>query len=158
VRRRIAERFHVARPKSADRKIEERVEAARHRTSKTGEGFMANEKATILVVDDDVEICEHFGLILGENGFTVRCANSGNAALHILDTEAIDVIISDILMPNGNGLKVRDRAKALCIPIILSTGYVDPYKSHISEGVVVMTKPFGIQELLDTIKQLRKTA
>src|SRR4051812_2006884 len=97
-------------------------------------------KHTILLVDDDEDIRDNFAPLLEARGYLVICAGSGDAAITILDSHPVDFVVSDLLMPNGNGLKVRARAQELGIPLIFATGYEDSYKSLLPADAVVLAK------------------
>jgi CheY-like chemotaxis protein len=60
---------------------------------------MRIEEARILVVDDELELLEIFAAWLGRSGCEVFTAPNGAEALKTLQTEKIDVLISDIRMP-----------------------------------------------------------
>lgn len=81
---------------------------------------MIENKVAILVVDDEPDLRELHKIYFEEAGFNVVMAENGKDALQVLeDNDAIDVVVSDILMPELNGYELCKTIKA------------DPEKSHI---------------------------
>jgi len=60
----------------------------------------------ILIVEDDKELSELFSTILVKSGYKTSSAKDGVEALDVLDKEYIDLIISDIMMPNMDGFEL----------------------------------------------------
>lgn len=82
----------------------------------------------ILVVDDDADICEIFSEIL--SNYQTQTANDGQRALEILDKVKFDLVVSDISMPQMNGLQLLEalRQKKIQVPVIFVTGFADTTK------------------------------
>ncbi len=82
------------------------------------------EKATILVVDDEPQICNLLTQVLSLAGWNVRSAPNGRLALEEVDAGDIDLIISDIMMPEMDGIELvrRVKEKDPNLEIILVTG------------------------------------
>ena len=79
----------------------------------------------ILCVDDEVEICDLYADILQGEGYQTKSAYSGNEALNILErSSGINLVISDILMPNGTGIELLEgmNQKQIEVPLIFITG------------------------------------
>ena len=117
----------------------------------------------ILVIDDDAQVRKVISVILSKNGFTVFESGNGCSALSILETEAVDLIITDILMPEKDGLETIAESKALWprLKIIAMSGgglYMDPAlylrMAKIIGADVVFNKPVGMKKLLQTIHDL----
>src|SRR5262245_13086688 len=84
------------------------------------------QQAKVLVVDDE-ELCRRaLARLLSHNGFLVSTAADADSALEILSTEKVDVVLTDLEMPNCSGLelvrRVREREQEE-IPCIVMTGY-----------------------------------
>lgn len=79
----------------------------------------------LLVVDDDLACVRMTSLILTAHGATVHSANNGVQALQVLETTPVDLIISDLSMPEMNGWELLKRLKATpllrSIPVIAMT-------------------------------------
>jgi two-component system response regulator PilR (NtrC family) len=65
----------------------------------------------ILVVDDERSIRELLAIVLGREGYDVRLAENGRSAIEVLEREPIDILISDIKMPDMSGVEVLRAAK-----------------------------------------------
>lgn len=81
-----------------------------------------NEADTILIVDDDKNICKLLNLYLGQAGYRLLFAHDGSTALDMLQKEQPDLVILDIMLPLINGWDVcRLIRKSSDIPIIMLT-------------------------------------
>ncbi len=107
----------------------------------------------LLVVDDESELLAEIVSYLRRRGETVTQASSCAGARTILETEPVDIVITDARMPDGSGVDlVRERVKdrgpnAGCI---LMTGHVDPTEGlqELSRaGIRILYKPFALSEL-----------
>ncbi|MGD8883703.1 MAG: response regulator [Desulfobacterales bacterium] len=111
------------------------------------------EKYSILLVDDDPYILEGIGADLESQGFQVTKTDSGNKALQVLQENNFDVVITDLVMENTDGIQVLKNTKALNADtmVIILTGYGD-MKSAIEalrqEADDYLLKPCESAELL----------
>jgi DNA-binding response OmpR family regulator len=110
---------------------------------------------TILIVDDDPLIVELLSESLGDEGYTVQVAYTGEAALAAMRAEPPDLLLLDFRLPGMNGLAVVQAARAQgldMLPIVLMTAD-DPMQVRQQIGAVdgYMFKPFDIQELIDCV-------
>jgi len=82
---------------------------------------------SILVVDDDAMVRQTFGEVLAASGYEITLADSGLAALALLDVARPDVVLLDIAMPGMNGLETLTRINARHprLPVIMITAYTD---------------------------------
>jgi CheY-like chemotaxis protein len=114
------------------------------------------EDATILVVDDEAELCQIFSAWLNRKGCKVLTASNGVEALGILETTKIDVLLSDIRMPimGGVALVRAIHQRKLSIPsIIFVSGFgdVEPREIHGLGVEALMEKPLSRKSLLDAL-------
>jgi DNA-binding NtrC family response regulator len=121
---------------------------------------MTKENVKILVTDDEQDILD---LLRGEltdadENFSIILANSGYQALDIIRSQPVDLLITDIAMPDMDGYELYKRTKELKphIPIIMMTGFgYDP--NHIVVNAKkaglkdVIFKPFDFAKLLSMI-------
>jgi two-component system, cell cycle sensor histidine kinase and response regulator CckA len=109
----------------------------------------------ILLVEDEELYREHIARVLTKAGYEVLQAADGLEALSTLEKSKIDLVISDILMPNLNGyaLVARLRAKWPNMPVILTTGYLseDAAKTMMNGSVDFIPKPINAETLIDMI-------
>jgi DNA-binding response OmpR family regulator len=105
---------------------------------------------TVLVVDDDRLLCNLLTELLTEAGYTVQCADDGEAAWAELQRSSPDVVLSDIKMPRLGGIDLASRlvSGGYTTPIILmSAGHHD--WAGISASFI--RKPFDFDHVLATI-------
>jgi CheY-like chemotaxis protein len=119
---------------------------------------MKLEDATILVVDDEKDLREIFSAWLGRRGCRVLTAANGLEALKVLETEKIDVLVSDIRMPvmGGVALVRTIHEKKLVIPsIIFVSGYGDvEAREMYGLGVeLLMEKPLSRNDLIRALEE-----
>ncbi len=116
----------------------------------------------ILIVDDDISITDYLKLELEEccPELEVICENEGYLALNRIMTENIDLLLTDIAMPDMDGYELYSRAKEFNedLPIIMMTGFgYDPdhivVKSRKAGLQDVVFKPFDINKLTKKIKK-----
>ena len=114
---------------------------------------------TILVVDDEEAICDLANEILLKHGYKVLCAPSGEKALEILKTEAVDLLFSDVIMPGMDGYELASRVKQNYPDIIiqLATGFSNlRHDSEFDEKLHQqrLLKPYRSKTLLHLIRAL----
>ncbi|MBX3678989.1 MAG: sigma 54-interacting transcriptional regulator [Rhodocyclaceae bacterium] len=119
---------------------------------------MAVDGAHLLVVDDDVDLLRLLSMRLTANGYRVTTADSAEAALARLAVERPDLVISDVRLPDRDGLALFDeiRRQHASLPVILLTahGSIPDAVEATSKGVYgYLTKPFDSRALLDKVEQ-----
>ena len=118
-----------------------------------------NDKKTILVVDDEPSLLSLTDEILSSHGAKVFCAESAKEALNLLQHEAIDIMISDVIMPEMDGYQLAAIVKEKYpeIKIQLASGFTDDRHAGMVDEELhnnVLHKPFSSQELLSRIREL----
>jgi two-component system KDP operon response regulator KdpE len=116
----------------------------------------------ILVVDDEPQITRVLRTSLSSQGYDIRVANDGETALEIMKDWIPDLVITDLAMPNLDGLELcRKLRPSTQIPIIvLSVRGEERTKVQALDAGAddYVTKPFGIEELLARVRaSLRRT-
>jgi len=115
----------------------------------------------ILVVDDSNAIRQSVSFILEQAGYTVTQAQDGMDALTKLDAQQFNLVISDVNMPNMDGIaltrKVREHETHKFTPVIMLTtesqaGKMEEGKAAGATGWIV--KPFDSEKLLAVVKKL----
>lgn len=122
---------------------------------------MKKNKGRILVVDDEASICFLLEKILSSEGYYVKTANSGSAALKILEEEPIDVVITDVRMPKMDGIEllqtIKTRFPRIEVIIITAFGTIEGAVKAIKLGAYdYITKPFEGEEVLIKVKNARE--
>jgi CheY-like chemotaxis protein len=111
--------------------------------------------ATVLVVDDDGEVRNLVRDTLDLLGYRVLTADSGPAALEILDRTRPDLMLVDFAMPGMNGAEAAGlaRQKWSEMPIVFASGYADTDQVDTALGsqAVILRKPFDMEELARTV-------
>ena len=115
---------------------------------------MANEK--ILVVDDDVNICELLRLYLTKEGYQVTIANDGEEGLDKFNQVKPDMVLLDVMMPRMDGLEVCRRIRKLGnTPVMMLTAKGETFDKVLGLELGAddyMVKPFDTKELVARIK------
>lgn len=116
--------------------------------------------AKILIVDDDTHIRELIQVILSKEGISIVEAADGKAALSILDSDKIDLIILDIMMPNMDGWSFCQEVRKYysdTLPILMLTAKGETAQKVKGLGLGAddyMVKPFAADELVARVKAL----
>jgi DNA-binding response OmpR family regulator len=113
--------------------------------------------ATILVVDDNKAVLDFLLLLLSKNAFKVIGASSGRDCLRIVQSQPVDLIILDVMMPVMDGLEVCQELKKLTpsVPIILLTARDDMMTraSAMDLGVSeFVAKPVNNKDLINRVR------
>jgi two-component system, OmpR family, KDP operon response regulator KdpE len=121
------------------------------------------EPRRILVVDDEPQITRVLRTSLSSQGYDIRVANDGETALEILKDWPADLVITDLSMPNMDGLELcrRLRAKSQVPIVVLSVKGEERTKVRALDAGAddYVTKPFGMNELLARVRaNLRRVA
>ena len=117
-----------------------------------------NKKAEILIVEDDREIVENLRILLTEEGFSVCAAVNRKAALEILEEKSADLILLDLMLPDGSGYSLCSVIKKeRDIPVIMLTAMDD--EASVVTGFDLgaddyVTKPFRPMELVSRIRNV----
>lgn len=113
---------------------------------------------TILIADDDTELCELLREYLGQEGFEVRLAHDGEQALVESRRPGLDVMVLDIMMPLMNGIDVlRNLRKESELPVIMLTARGDDLDRIIGLELGAddyLAKPANPRELLARIRAI----
>lgn len=120
---------------------------------------LAPEDPVILLVDDEAAVLSALRRLLRNGPYRMITADSGHAALDILRSTTVDLLISDMRMPHMSGAELLAQVRVLYPDTmrILLTGYaeIDSMVRAINDGGVYryLNKPWDEQDLLSTIRQ-----
>ena len=122
------------------------------------EGRAIKAIGRVLLVEDNAEVAEVMAAMLEALGYGVTRAPNAAAALRRLQAgEAFDVLLSDIVMPDGpSGLELAERARQLRpdLPLLLMTGYSEALANGAAHGFPVLAKPFGQEAMAAAIRSV----
>ncbi|MFW5920315.1 MAG: HD domain-containing phosphohydrolase [Polyangiales bacterium] len=118
----------------------------------------AQEEPRILVVDDEKVIREILADFLSMEGFWVRTAEDGSAALVELSRQHYDLVLSDLKMPNMGGLElleaIRKHTPNVVTVIMTGFGTVETAIDAMKRGAYdYILKPFKVEEVVHTIRR-----
>ena len=120
------------------------------------------DHGTILIVEDEVDVAEIAAAMLQECGFEVRVAYRAQPALELLGRgEHIDLIFSDVLMPDGmNGIDLAQEIgrRFPQTKVLLATGYSDALSDAARRGLQIIPKPYRPKELCERVCALLQQA
>jgi two-component system response regulator AtoC len=110
------------------------------------------EHIKILLVDDEAPSREALGLLLKSAGYEISGAGSGHEAFELLTAGSFDIVITDLFLPDLNGIDILKRVKSLspAMEVILITGHASAETAvrAMKEGAFdYITKPLNLDEL-----------
>ena len=106
----------------------------------------------VLVVDDDVYVMRATVRLLEKAGHTVLGASELDEAVRVARHNAVDILLTDVLLPNATGIDVRNAICAIHpeLPVVFMTGHAGDLVDSLSDDVLVI-KPFTAETLLAAI-------
>ena len=117
-----------------------------------------NNAANILVVDDEVALLSLLNAILSKNGYRVFCAESAEQALAVMENESINLLISDVIMPDMDGydLAAIVQERFPNIKIQLASGFTGDDDKHTDNPLSedLLEKPYSLSVLLERVQSL----
>jgi len=124
------------------------------------------ERKKILCIEDEIEMIDLMRLILERRGFDFVGAEGGQQGLELARREKPDLILLDLMMPGMDGwevyqqLKTDDALKDTAVIVVTAKAQnIDKVLGlHIAHVEDYITKPFGPQELLDSIYRILNMA
>jgi len=118
----------------------------------------ASRRPGILVVDDDAGIRENIADLLSSENYEVVSAANADEAMRVLESQRIDLLLTDFQMPGRNGVELIEAARRANhgVPAILMTAYLYVFEQmdeRRREGVTLLRKPFDAEEILQTVAE-----
>ncbi|MGG0738583.1 response regulator transcription factor [Niallia taxi] len=117
----------------------------------------------ILVVEDDVNTRKLMCAVLKQYGFDAYAAEDGISALHFMDSQHVDLVVLDLMMPNMDGYELTKQLRSSWehLPILMVTAKQEPNDKK--QGFLAgtddyMTKPVDEEEMVLRIKALLRRA
>jgi CheY-like chemotaxis protein len=123
----------------------------------------AGDGSRILVIDDEEIIHDSLKRILGRQGHQVDAAFGAPEAMELLAARAYDLVITDLMMPEVNGIQLMEKMRAAGqdVPVLMITGYptIRTAVQALRLGAVdYLSKPFTRQELLGPVNRTLRRA
>ena len=112
----------------------------------------------ILLAEDDASMRAYLARALERTGYAVTSVDRGTAALALLQEESFDLLLTDIVMPEMDGIELAQRA-AVCAPamrVMFITGFaaVALRAGAVSPQAKVLSKPFHLRDLVLEVDRL----
>jgi two-component system, cell cycle sensor histidine kinase and response regulator CckA len=121
----------------------------------------AGRREIILLVEDNAQVRSLAAAILARKGYTVLEAADGSEAMRIIDQQhgAIDLLITDVIMPKIDGKKLHQMvvARHHGIKALFMSGYTDDVIARhgiLEDGVTLIQKPFAVEEFARTVREV----
>ncbi|MFB0559447.1 MAG: response regulator transcription factor [Dehalococcoidales bacterium] len=122
---------------------------------------MVTGSTLVLVVDDELHLCNALRRILEKEGYKVITATNGKTALRLIEEQKPDVILLDLMMPGINGKEVCRRARefSTATQIIYFTAKMEPLdpsklRELRSEADAFIAKPATSKQILSKISRV----
>jgi two-component system, OmpR family, KDP operon response regulator KdpE len=115
-------------------------------------------KGSVLVIDNDPQICRMMRVTLIANGFEVADARSGDDGLERFRTSKFDLVLLDVNLPGLSGVEVcrelRETSEVAIIMLSVRAGEMDKTKAFDAGADDYVTKPFSFPELLARMRAM----
>lgn len=118
---------------------------------------MTQYKGTILIIDDDIALQAVLDVALSKEGYRVVEAIDGEEGLRMISRVHPNLVISDIMMPNLDGVEmfhhIKEHLQDDGIPIIIMTALNrKPWFNDLeAEGAAILHKPFEVERLIELV-------
>jgi len=117
-------------------------------------------KTSVLIAEDHPETLEALQLTLQAEGFSVTPAQNGLVALRLLAQRKHDVLVTDLMMPEMNGIELIKMVRGVVawkhLPVVVLSAYSNVYlmEAHRAGATVVLQKPRDLDRIVETIQGL----
>jgi two-component system cell cycle response regulator CpdR len=115
----------------------------------------------ILLAEDDESMRLYLARALEKVGYSVTAVDRGTAALPLIQTEAFDLLLTDIVMPEMDGIELAQQAAAIApdMRVMFITGFaaVALKASKAAPTAKVLSKPFHLKDLVAEVDRLFQT-
>jgi CheY-like chemotaxis protein len=124
--------------------------------------LQTKDKLALLVVDDEEQLRKAIAFDFIRKGYHVLEAANGKAAFELLKSNSIDVILTDVRMPNGDGVELLEMAKEYnaAMPVVMFiTGFTDLTLADAYDkgAAAIFTKPFDRKALQQAVLRVAAT-
>ena len=111
----------------------------------------------VLVVDDEADLRVTYERLLRRQGYRVVCADSRRQGLFLLGSEPVVLVVSDLRLPDGDGLDVVRAARTAPVPAIVITGFpsAESRQAAMAAGAsAFVVKPFSASGLAQVVSRV----
>ena len=112
----------------------------------------------ILLAEDDESMRVYLGRALERVGYDVTAVDRGTAALPLLETEGFDLLLTDIVMPEMDGIELAQKAAAIApdMRVMFITGFaaVALKAGKASPSAKILSKPFHLRDLVEEVNKM----
>ena len=115
--------------------------------------------ARILLAEDDTSMREYLQRALQRVGYEVEAVGCGTEAMPLLEKDRFDLLLTDIVMPEMDGIELAQKASAIdpAIRVMFITGFaavaLNP-DSNAPKDAKVLSKPFHLKDLVNEVEKL----
>ena len=113
----------------------------------------------ILLAEDDASMREYLQRALQRVGYEVEAVGCGTEAMPLLEAQHFDLLLTDIVMPEMDGIELAQKASAIdpAIRVMFITGFaavaLNP-DNHAPKDAKILSKPFHLRDLVDQVERL----
>jgi PAS domain S-box-containing protein len=117
------------------------------------------EDITVLLVEDNDHVREFAADLLEELGYRVLAADGGDSALALLESDGVDLLFSDVVMPGMSGIELAHAARERLpgLPVLLASGYSDEITEGAGADFGFVRKPYDIHQLGHALREARES-
>ena len=112
----------------------------------------------ILLAEDDSSMREYLARALERVGYAVKAVGCGTEAMPLLESESFDLLLTDIVMPEMDGIELAQRASVLApeVRVMFITGFaaVTLKAGKTMPQARVLSKPFHLRDLVNEVERL----
>jgi two-component system cell cycle response regulator CpdR len=142
----------------AQRAAAARLASARRLAHKESKRGPEDEMLRILLAEDDEAMRTYLARALERTGYKVTAVDNGVAALPLLDSEPFDLLLTDIVMPEMDGIELAQKAAEIApgIRVMFITGFsaVALKAGRKSPDAKVLSKPFHLKDLVAEVERM----
>jgi two-component system response regulator HydG len=122
-----------------------------------------SHKTRVLIVDDDVGMCETLSDILEDQGYEVVEANNGQQAVDCAKKSDFDLVLMDIKMPGMNGVEackiIRDERPDVRVVLMTAYAVEDLVQEALKDDAVgIFFKPLDIEKVIKLLQDVKKSS
>lgn len=123
---------------------------------------MNERRPLVLIVDDEPDMCWVLTNLLGKEHFDLRVAQTGEAALKLVEATRFDIALLDVKLTDMDGLELAKKLKAIdkSVNIVMMSGYYYKDDVHIREAMddgsilAFISKPFVHEEVMGILREI----